>query len=136
MVLQLNLGVLLLLAGMSILIVYMAVENTNSDAEFPSISSFSTSPTPDLNPQEEEEQEWNFGNHKNEQKWLNQMRQRGWTKEEITEAIKNGESFSAANNVNAANGVTRFVHPSSGKSVVIDNVTKELLHIGKAGFLY
>lgn len=64
------------------------------------------------------------------------MQQRGWTKEEITEAIKNGESFPATNNVNATNGATRFVHPSSSKSVVIDNVTKELLHIGKAGFLY
>lgn len=136
MALKLNLGALLLLVGMSIFIVYIAVENTDAEAEFPAISSFSATPTPDLNPQDDEEQEWNFGNHKNEQKWLNQMQQRGWTKEEITEAIKNGESFPATNNVNAANGATRFVHPTNGKSVVIDNVTKELLHIGKAGFLY
>ena len=136
MALKLNLGALLLLAGLSIFIFYMAVENIDSNADFPAISSFSTTPTPDLTPQDNEDEEWNFGNHKNEQKWLNQMQQRGWTKEEITEAIKNGESFPATNNVNAANGATRFVHPMNGKSVVIDNITKELLHIGKEGFLY
>lgn len=136
MALKLNLGVLLLLTGMSIFIVYMAVENTDSNAEFPAISSFSTTPMPDLNPQDNEDEEWNFGSHKNEQKWLNQMQQRGWTKEEITEAIKNGESFPATNNINSANGATRFVNPTNGKSVVIDNITKELLHIGKEGFLY
>lgn len=136
MALKLNLGILLLLAALSVLIVYMVIENANSDEEFSMIESYSSSPMPNLDPQDTEEEEWSFGGHKNEQKWLNQMKQRGWTKEEITEAIKNGERFPANNNINAANGATRFVHPKNGKSVVIDNITKELLHIGKEGFLY
>ncbi len=64
------------------------------------------------------------------------MKQRGWTPEQITEAVKNGEQFPAENLVNKGNSATRYVHPTTGRSVVIDNVTKEVIHIGGDGFKY
>jgi hypothetical protein len=31
---------------------------------------------------------------------------------------------------------TRFVHPKTGKSVVVDNATGEIFHVGGEGFRY
>jgi Colicin E5 ribonuclease domain len=64
------------------------------------------------------------------------MQQRGWTPQQITEAIQNGQQFPAANNVNPANTATRYVHPSTGRSVVTDDVTEEVIHVGGDGFVY
>ena len=79
---------------------------------------------------------WVFGGFKSSTKWANQLAKRGWTEKQIGEAINKGKSFNAINNVNKANGATRFVHPKTGQSVVIDDVTKELLHVGGPGFKY
>ena len=78
---------------------------------------------------------WTFGGFKSPQTWENQMTQRGWTKEQITEALQSGESFSAVNNINPGNSATRYVHPTTGRSVVIDDFTHEIIHIGGDGFL-
>jgi hypothetical protein len=64
------------------------------------------------------------------------MRQRGWTLDQITEAVQNGQKIPAVNNVNPGNAATRHVHPTTGRSVVIDNVTKEVIHVGGDGFVY
>jgi hypothetical protein len=72
---------------------------------------------------------WTYGTFKTEAKWANQMAQRGWTEAQITEAVTKGKAFDAINNVNKANSATRYAHPTTGKSVVIDNVTKELLQV-------
>jgi hypothetical protein len=64
------------------------------------------------------------------------MQQRGWTAEQITEAIQNGRKLHAVNNVNPANAATRYVHPATGRSVVIDDVTGEVIHVGGDGFVY
>lgn len=79
---------------------------------------------------------WIFGAFKTEAKWASQLAKRGWTQKQITEAISKGQQFKAVNNVNKANSATRYVHPATGKSVVIDDVTKELLHVGGPGFKY
>ena len=79
---------------------------------------------------------WVYGSFKSSKKWANQLKKRGWTEKQITEAISKGKSFEAVNNVNKANGATRYVHPETGQSVVIDNVTNELLHVGGPGFKY
>jgi RHS repeat-associated protein len=79
---------------------------------------------------------WVYGSFKSEAKWASQMTQRGWTEKQITEAITKGQSFDAVNMINKANSATRYVHPKNGQSVVIDNVTKELLHVGGKGFKY
>jgi len=38
--------------------------------------------------------------------------------------------------VNKANSATRFVHPKTGQSVVIDDVSNEFAHVGGKGFKY
>ena len=79
---------------------------------------------------------WIYGRFKTFTKWANQLAKRGWTEKQITEAITRGKTFSAINNVNKANAATRYVHPTTGQSVVVDDVTKELLHVGGPGFKY
>lgn len=79
---------------------------------------------------------WIYGGFKSSKKWANQLTKRGWTEKQIGEAIANGKQFNAVNNVNKANSATRYVHPITEQSVVIDDVTKELLHIGGKGFKY
>ena len=64
------------------------------------------------------------------------MRQRGWTPAQITEAIQSGQNFPATNNVNSGNAATRFVHPTAGRSVVLDEATGEVIHIGGDGYVY
>ncbi|WP_257667145.1 DUF6443 domain-containing protein [Parapedobacter tibetensis] len=79
---------------------------------------------------------WTYGSFKSSTKWANQLTKRGWTEKQIGEAISKGKQFKAMNNVNKANGATRYVHPKTGQSVVTDNVTNELLHVGGPGFKY
>ena len=64
------------------------------------------------------------------------MAHRGWTPQQITEAIQNGLQFPAVNNVNPAHTATRYMHPTTGRSVVVDNVTREVIHVGGGGFIY
>lgn len=64
------------------------------------------------------------------------MAQRGWTEDQITEAILSGQKFSATNQVNPATPATRYVHPTTNRSVVVDDVTEEVIHVGADGFLY
>ncbi|TVQ17130.1 MAG: hypothetical protein EA361_03050 [Bacteroidetes bacterium] len=71
-----------------------------------------------------------YGSFKSVSKWISQFLKRGWTPQKVTEAITKGKSFNAVNMVNKGNGATRYVHPTSGQSVVIDNVTREILHVG------
>jgi len=80
--------------------------------------------------------EWTLGKFKSETKWASQLEKRGWSKDQITEAINKGESFPAENLVNQGNQATRYVHPQTGQSVVIDNVTNEVIHVGGPGFKY
>jgi hypothetical protein len=79
---------------------------------------------------------WRLGSNHSAQQWANKMAQRGWTAQQITEAMANGQRFSAANNVNLGNPATRYVHPTTGRSVVVDDVTEEVIHVGADGFLY
>ena len=79
---------------------------------------------------------WALGAFKSEAKWAGQLEKRGWTTDQISEAIATNKSFPAENLVNKGNPAERFVHPSSGQSVVIDTVTKEVIHVGGPGFKY
>jgi hypothetical protein len=79
---------------------------------------------------------WKFGTFKPLAKWGSQMAKRGWTPQQITEAIQSGEKFTAENLVNKGNTATRYVHPQTGRSVVIDNITKEIIHVGGNDFKY
>lgn len=64
------------------------------------------------------------------------MARRGWTPQQISEAIQNGQQFQAVNSVNPGNAATRYVHPATSRSVVVDNVTGEVIHVGGGGFVY
>lgn len=93
-------------------------------------------PAPRAAPQVPEKPKWNLGEHKSARKFQNQMQKRGWTPEQIDEAMSGGKKFPAQNNVNPGNTATRYVHPETGRSVVVDDVTKEVLHVGGDGFKY
>ncbi len=56
--------------------------------------------------------------------------------EDINDAIENGEQFPAPNNIHPGNPAIRYVNPSTGKSVVRDEITKEILHVGDDTFGY
>ena len=64
------------------------------------------------------------------------MERRGWTPSQIDEAVASGNQFSAPNNLNPANGATRFVHPETGRSVVIDSKTGQVIQVGGDGFKF
>jgi Colicin E5 ribonuclease domain len=64
-----------------------------------------------------------------------QMPTRGWTQAQINEAIATGEQIPAVNYANG-NPATRYVHPTTGQSVVVDNVTGQVIQVGGPGFLF
>lgn len=75
--------------------------------------------------------DWNFG-----YLTLDHMKKRGWVLEQIQEAIITGRQLPANNHIHKDNGAIRYIHPQTGKSIIIDMVTRELIHIGKKDFLY
>ena len=79
---------------------------------------------------------WRLGANHSAGQWQGKMQQRGWTVDQIEEAIHGGQSHSAANNINPANRATRYVHPTTGRSVVLDDATGEVIHVGGDGFVY
>ena len=62
-----------------------------------------------------------------------QMSRRGFTPDQIDEAVAAGDRVSA---VNRATGgpATRYINPSTGQSVIIDDTTHEVIHVGGPGF--
>jgi RHS repeat-associated protein len=79
---------------------------------------------------------WKMPTQKGAPKMQRQMQQRGWTPQDITDAMEKGQKFPAPNNVNPANAATRYVNPTTGQSVVVDDITGEVLHVGGPGFKY
>lgn len=79
---------------------------------------------------------WTLGEGKSASRWAGQMERRGWTSSQIDEAIASGKKFPAPNNLNPGNGATRFEHPQTGRSLVIDNKTGQVIHVGGNGFKY
>jgi hypothetical protein len=58
------------------------------------------------------------------------MNKRGWTPEQVEEAVAGGRRFPASNRINPENGATRYVHPENGRSIVIDTQTGEIIQLG------
>ena len=79
---------------------------------------------------------WRLGANHSVSQWQNKIRQRGWTADQIEEAIRVGQPLAAVNNINTSNGATRDIHPTTGRSVVLDDVTGEVIHVGGEGFVY
>jgi Colicin E5 ribonuclease domain len=80
------------------------------------------------------EPEWTLGTYKSPQKWANQLEGRDWTPKQISDTIKNGEQFPAPNAINKGNPATRYQTSVPGRYVVRDDITKEILQVGKEGF--
>ena len=64
-----------------------------------------------------------------------QMKLRGWTNEQIQDAFENGEQVKAVNKATGGDA-TRYVNPTTGQSVVIDDTTGKIIQVGKAGFVF
>lgn len=79
---------------------------------------------------------WRLGGNHTAEQWHNKLRQRGWTPSQITEAIEHGQPQAATNNINPHNGATRYVHATTGRSVVRDDSTGEVIHVGGDGYVY
>ena len=80
--------------------------------------------------------DWKFGEHHSPAEWEKYIRKRGWTPDQINEAIGNGESFPTINNVHPENTATLYIYPDTGRSVVVDDMLNIILHLGGDGFLY
>ena len=64
-----------------------------------------------------------------------QMRARVWTSTQVAEAIADGERHPAVNRETGA-PATRYIHPETGRSVVIEDVSGDVIHVGGDGFIY
>jgi hypothetical protein len=60
------------------------------------------------------------------------MAARGWTEQELREALATPPLPSTGKQGPAL----RYVHPTSGKSVVVDQTTGEIFHVGGEGYKY
>ena len=64
-----------------------------------------------------------------------QMLVRGWTPDQIDEAFLHGDRIDAVNKYNG-NPATRYVNPTTGRSVVIDDFSNEIIQVGGDGFRF
>ena len=79
---------------------------------------------------------WSLGRNHTAEQWRRKMERRGWTCARVDEAILGGRQFEAKNHIDPANGATRYVHPETARSVVLDDATGEVIHVGGDGFGY
>ena len=79
--------------------------------------------------------DWPIVAFKDRAKLERQMTERGWTYGQIGEAVPPGERFGAVNN-ETGRVATRYVHPRTGRSVVIDNETDSVIMVGGNGFRF
>ena len=68
----------------------------------------------------------------NEEKIRKQMKARGWTEEQVREAVQTQPIPTRGKRGPAS----RYVHPVTGKSVVVDDAAGEIFHVGGEGFKY
>jgi hypothetical protein len=83
-------------------------------------------------PQDDEPSEPQPLRFSNETKLRRQMIKRGWTEQMIREAL----ATDGIPTIGKREPALRHVHPTSGKSVIIDRTTGEIFHVGGEGYLY
>lgn len=66
-------------------------------------------------------------------KIVRQMASRGWTTQEIVDTVQNGKAYSVVNKATGG-AATEYVNPASGKFVVVDNSTRQVLQVSGPGF--
>ncbi|QYF86649.1 colicin E5-related ribonuclease [Brevundimonas sp. PAMC22021] len=72
---------------------------------------------------------------KSSEKLARQMAARGWTMAQVEEAVERGLRHAAVRR-ETNSPATRYVHPQTGRSVVIDDRSGEIIHVGGDGFIY
>ena len=72
---------------------------------------------------------------KRPEKLRRQMVSRGWTDALVAEAVVGGIRVAAANR-ETDRPATRYIHPETGRSVVIEDDSGEIIHVGGDGFIY
>ena len=68
----------------------------------------------------------------NEKKVRKQMQARGWTDEQLREAL----ATTPVPAIGKDGAALRYIHPTTGKSAVVDASTGEIFHVGGEGFRY
>lgn len=63
------------------------------------------------------------------------MQARGWTSAQVAEAVATGERHLAVNRETGA-AATRYIHRETGRSVVIEDFSGDMIHVGGDGFTY
>ena len=66
---------------------------------------------------------------------LRQMAQRGWTMAQIEEARASDPGFPAVN-LETDGPARRYIHPATGRSLVIDDLSGDVIHVGGGGVVY
>ncbi len=79
---------------------------------------------------------WTLGDHKSAAKWANRVSKGGWTRQGIINTILKGKVYSAVNLVRPDSSATRFVNPSNGLSLVVDDETHQIIQLGRPGHAY
>ena len=64
-----------------------------------------------------------------------QMLSRGWTRQEIIDAFERGKAFPAVDRTAGSTAATRYVNPTTGKFVVVNDATGNVIQVGGAGFV-
>jgi predicted RNA binding protein YcfA (HicA-like mRNA interferase family) len=65
-------------------------------------------------------------------KIIQQMKKRGWTEADIERTL----STKGISTIGKKGTATRYVDPKTGKSLVVDDTTGEIFHVGKVGYKY
>lgn len=68
-------------------------------------------------------------------KLARQMLTRGWTWEQVAEARSHGERHLAVNR-ETGTPARRYIHPETGRSIVIDDASGDVIYVGGDGFIY
>ncbi len=63
------------------------------------------------------------------------MKQRGWTETQIEQARSGGERHPSVD-LETGGPAARYIHPTTGRTVVYDNASGEVIHVGGDGFVY
>ena len=58
------------------------------------------------------------------------------TLDRLTAAMLGGQTLPATNQVNSGHSASRYIHPTTGRSVSVDDVAGEVIHVGGDGFLH
>ena len=78
---------------------------------------------------------WKPGHNHSDQQWDNRYKKGGWTDQQISETLNTGQPTPAPNLVNPGNPATTYLNPATGKWIVYDEATGEVLQVSAPGYV-